>query len=31
MTAVEVNGLIEDGAKIEIEATAVIPDEAPTA
>ena len=26
MTAVEVNGLIEDGAKIEIEATAVIPD-----
>jgi len=30
MTAVEVNGLIEDGAKIEIEATAVIPDEAPT-
>ena len=31
MTAVEVNGLIEDGAKIEIEATAVIPDEAPSA
>jgi enamine deaminase RidA (YjgF/YER057c/UK114 family) len=31
MTAVEVNGLIEDGAKIEIEATAVIPDGAPTA
>jgi enamine deaminase RidA (YjgF/YER057c/UK114 family) len=31
MTAVEVNGLIEDGAKIEIEATAVIPDEAPNA
>ena len=30
MTAVEVNDLIEDGAKIEIEATAVIPDEAPT-
>jgi len=29
MTAVEVNGLIEDGAKIEIEATAVIPDAAP--
>ena len=26
MTAVEVSGLIEDGAKIEIEATAVIPD-----
>ena len=26
MTAVEVNGLIEDGARIEIEATAVIPD-----
>ncbi|OLC65872.1 MAG: enamine deaminase RidA [Betaproteobacteria bacterium 13_1_40CM_4_64_4] len=26
MTAVEVNDLIEDGAKIEIEATAVIPD-----
>ncbi len=31
MTAVEVNGLIEDGAKIEIEATAVIPDGAPNA
>ena len=31
MTAVEVNGLIEDGAKVEIEATAVIPDEAPPA
>jgi enamine deaminase RidA (YjgF/YER057c/UK114 family) len=31
MTAVEVSGLIEDGAKIEIEATAVIPDGAPTA
>ena len=31
MTAVEVSGLIEDGAKIEIEATAVIPDEAPLA
>jgi len=30
MTAVEVSGLIEDGAKIEIEATAVIPDDAPT-
>ena len=30
MTAIEVSGLLEDGAKIEIEATAVIPDEAPT-
>ncbi len=26
MTAVEVAGLVEDGAKVEIEATAVIPD-----
>jgi enamine deaminase RidA (YjgF/YER057c/UK114 family) len=25
MTAVEVAGLVEDGAKVEIEATAVIP------
>ena len=31
MTAVEVNGLIEDGAKIEIEATAVVPEGAPSA
>ncbi len=31
MTAVEVNGLIEDGAKVEIEATAVIPDVEPRA
>jgi enamine deaminase RidA (YjgF/YER057c/UK114 family) len=27
MTAVEVSGLVEDGAKVEIEATAVIPDD----
>ena len=27
MTAVEVRGLLEDGAKVEIEATAVIPSE----
>ena len=26
MTAVEVRGLVEDGARVEIEATAVIPD-----
>ena len=26
MTAVEVSGLVEDGAKVEIEATAVVPD-----
>ncbi len=26
MTAIEVAGLVEDGAKVEIEATAVIPD-----
>jgi len=31
MTAVEVSGLLEDGAKIEIEATAVIPDGAANA
>ena len=30
MTAVEVRALIEDRAKVEIEATAVIPDEADT-
>jgi hypothetical protein len=28
MTAVEVRALIEDRARVEIEATAVIPDEA---
>jgi enamine deaminase RidA (YjgF/YER057c/UK114 family) len=27
MTAVEVSGLVEDGARVEIEATAVVPDE----
>jgi enamine deaminase RidA (YjgF/YER057c/UK114 family) len=27
MTAVEVRGLVEEGARVEIEATAVIPDE----
>ena len=27
MTAVEVSGLVEDGARVEIEATAVAPDE----
>lgn len=26
MTAVEVSGLVEDGARVEIEATAVVPD-----
>jgi enamine deaminase RidA (YjgF/YER057c/UK114 family) len=26
MTAVEVSALVEDGAKVEIEATAVVPD-----
>ena len=26
MTAIEVAGLMEDGAKVEIEATAVVPD-----
>jgi enamine deaminase RidA (YjgF/YER057c/UK114 family) len=26
MTAIEVSGLVEDGAKVEIEATAVVPD-----
>jgi hypothetical protein len=26
MTAVEVRGLVEEGARVEIEATAVIPD-----
>ena len=28
MTAVEVRGLVEEGARVEIEATAVIPDDA---
>ena len=27
MTAVEVSGLVEEGARVEIEATAVVPDE----
>lgn len=27
MTAIEVKGLVEDGARLEIEATAVVPDE----